>query len=159
DDHEVLREVGALGRAVGVAARLAAIVQGLLAGSGYFRGGVDSVFLLTMLTMVLALVPFVGAAAVWVPVGLWLLLVQQRFGAGIFLLIYGMVVVSMSDNVIKPIVLHGRSRLHPLLALLSVLGGVKALGPIGILVGPMVVSFLQAVMTMLNRELDRMGSE
>src|SRR5690606_21095152 len=61
--------------------------------------------------------------------------------------------------VIKPIVLHGRSRLHPLLALLSVLGGVKALGPIGILVGPMVVSFLQAVMTMLNRELDRMGSE
>jgi len=61
------------------------------------------------------------------------------------------------DNIIKPIVLHGQSKLHPLLALLSVLGGVGALGPIGIFVGPIAVAFLQAALTMLQAELDSMG--
>jgi hypothetical protein len=62
--------------------------------------------------------------------------------------------VSTVDNIIKPIVLHGQSKLHPLLALLSVLGGVGALGPIGIFVGPIAVAFLQAALTMLQVELD-----
>ncbi len=58
---------------------------------------------------------------------------------------------------IKPLVLHGQSNLHPLLALLSVIGGVQALGPIGILVGPMLVAFMQALLVMFNRELQLMG--
>jgi hypothetical protein len=63
-------------------------------------------------------------------------------------------VVSGLDNVIKPYVLHGQSNLHPLLALLSILGGVQVLGPIGILVGPMLVSFLQALLSILQREVE-----
>jgi len=51
-------------------------------------------------------------------------------------------------------VLQGQSKLHPLLALLSVLGGVTALGPIGIFVGPIAVAFLQAALTMLAAEID-----
>jgi len=66
---------------------------------------------------------------------------------------YGAGIVSLADNVIKPMVLHGQSNLHPLLALLSVLGGVQALGPIGVLVGPMVVVFLQTLLNILQREL------
>jgi predicted PurR-regulated permease PerM len=50
-------------------------------------------------------------------------------------------------------VLHGRSNLHPLLALLSVLGGAKALGPIGILLGPMIVAFFQTLLVILRNEL------
>jgi hypothetical protein len=65
----------------------------------------------------------------------------------------------MVDNVIKPMVLHGRSNLHPLLALLSVVGGAQALGPIGILVGPMLVSLLQALLVMLNKELKILGAD
>jgi predicted PurR-regulated permease PerM len=67
--------------------------------------------------------------------------------------------VSTVDNIIKPIVLHGQSKLHPLLALLSVLGGVGALGPIGIFVGPIAVAFLQAALTMLQVELDSLADE
>ena len=74
----------------------------------------------------------------------------------ILLAVYGTVIVSSSDNLIKPLVLHGQSNLHPLLALLSVLGGVQALGPIGILVGPMVVVFLQTLLNILQRELSTM---
>jgi predicted PurR-regulated permease PerM len=69
------------------------------------------------------------------------------------LALYGACVVSVADNIIKPIILHGQSNLHPLLALLSVLGGVRALGPIGIFVGPMAVAFLQALLNILNVEL------
>jgi predicted PurR-regulated permease PerM len=61
--------------------------------------------------------------------------------------------VSSIDNVIKAYVLHGHSQLHPLFALLSVLGGVHVFGPIGILVGPMVVVFLQTLLEILNHEL------
>ena len=70
------------------------------------------------------------------------------------LAVYGAAVVSVIDNVIKPMVLHGRSNLHPLLALLSILGGVKALGPIGIFVGPMVVTFLYVLLVMMQKEID-----
>ena len=63
----------------------------------------------------------------------------------------------MVDNLVKPLVLHGRSNLHPLLALLSVLGGVQALGPIGIFVGPMVVAFLQTLLNMVHAELNSMA--
>jgi predicted PurR-regulated permease PerM len=69
------------------------------------------------------------------------------------LAVYGVGVISAADNFIKPWVLHGQSNLHPLLALLSVLGGIQALGPIGIVVGPMVVVFLQTTLKILQREL------
>jgi hypothetical protein len=71
------------------------------------------------------------------------------------LAIYSAIIVSGIDNVIKPLVLHGQANLHPLLALLSILGGIQVLGPVGILVGPMLVSFLQALLAMFRRELER----
>jgi predicted PurR-regulated permease PerM len=71
--------------------------------------------------------------------------------------VYGTAIISTADNVVKPMVLHGRSNLHPLLALLSILGGVQALGPIGILIGPMIVAFLQTLLNILSRELTAMA--
>jgi predicted PurR-regulated permease PerM len=111
-----------------------------------------------MLTMLFALVPFVGGTAVWVPCCLWLFL-EGRMTAAIVLALYCGIIVSASDNVIKPLVLQGQSNLHPLLALLSVLGGVKALGPIGVVVGPMVVAFLQALLKMVQVELNHLSGE
>ena len=81
-----------------------------------------------------------------------LFFVKNPWGA-VALALWGACVVSTVDNIIKPIVLHGQSKLHPLLALLSVLGGVGALGPIGIFVGPIAVAFLQAALTMLQAEI------
>jgi predicted PurR-regulated permease PerM len=152
--RELAREFDRACRAIVSATLLSAIAQGLLAGIGfYFCGLRSSVALLMLLTMVLALVPFTGAAAVWIPVSLYLYLFLGNATAAISLAIYGMLIISMADNVIKPLVLHGQSKLHPLLALLSVLGGIQALGPIGIVVGPMVVVFLQTLLKILQREL------
>jgi predicted PurR-regulated permease PerM len=152
--RELVTEFDRACRAIVTATLLSAVVQGLLAGVGfYFCGLRSSVALLTVLTMVLALVPFTGAAAVWIPVSLYLYFYQGSLWAAVGLAIYGAIVISGADNVIKPLVLHGQSNLHPLLALLSVIGGIQALGPIGILVGPMVVVFLQVLLRLLQREL------
>lgn len=170
-EHELLHKFSEVSRAVVVATLLSAVVQGLLAGIGYYfalEAGAP-ILLLTVATIVLAIIPFVGATAVWIPVCIWIFLfqtdvgpdgeVQRHWAAVIGLAIYGTAVVSSIDNVIKPLVLHGNAKLHPLLALLSVLGGVSVLGPVGILVGPMLVAFLQALLGMLRRELDRFNAE
>jgi predicted PurR-regulated permease PerM len=152
--RELAGEFDRVCRAVVAATLLSAVAQGLLAGAGfYFVGLQQSVALLMLLTMVLALVPFTGAAAVWVPVCLYLYLYLGHTWSAIGLAAYGTLIISGADNVIKPMVLHGQSNLHPLLALLSVIGGIQQLGPIGILVGPMVVVFLQTLLKILQREL------
>lgn len=182
-ERELLQKFSNVSRAVVLATVLSAIVQGLLAGVGYVfvldswappavAAQYDSLaeipeaeklqppfFLLTVLTMLLAIVPFVGATAVWIPVAVWVFYAQGSSGGAIGLAVYGALVVSSIDNVIKPYVLHGQSNLHPLLALLSVLGGIQLLGPIGILVGPMLVAFLQALLEMLRKELDGIRAE
>lgn len=152
-EQELLDEFVNVSRAVVMATLVAAVVQGLLAGVGFWLAGVHSVFLLMVLTIFLAMIPFVGATAVWLPTALWIGFYEERYVAAILLAIYGAGVVSTIDNFIKPYILHGQSKLHPLLALLSVLGGVQALGPIGVIVGPMAVVFLQTLLKILHREM------
>lgn len=158
-ERELLERFGQVSRAVVVATLLSAFVQGVLAGIGYYfalpKG--SPVFLLMAATMVTAMIPFFGAAAMWICVVGWVYL-YGKLATAIILAIYCTVIVSGIDNVIKPLVLHGQSNLHPLLALLSILGGVTVLGPVGIIVGPMVVSFLQALLNMLRKELELFNS-
>lgn len=151
-EHQLLQEFTRISRAVVVAALLAAGIQGILAGIGFYFAGLSMIFLLMVLTSVLALVPFVGAAAVWIPCCLWLY-VSGRPVAAVLLTAYCGLMVSTADNIIKPLVLHGQSGIHPLMALLSILGGVAVLGPIGIVVGPMLVAFLQALLNMVRAEM------
>ncbi len=163
EDHyerEMIAEFAKLSRAVVLATLLSAIAQGVLAGIGYFAvWQFESLFVLMILTTLLAMVPFVGAAAVWVPVCLYIAFVEERYLAAGLLAAWGFAVVSMADNIIKPWVLQGQSNLHPLFALLSVLGGVKALGPIGVLIGPMLLAFLQSLLLILHRVLKKMDEE
>lgn len=152
-EQELLLEFDRISRAVVVATLLSAVVQGLTAGLGYAVVGMNFLILLIMLTTVFAMVPFVGPAVIWVPVCLYVGVYEGRYTAAILLATWGVLVVGTIDNVVKAFVLHGQSQLHPLLALLSVLGGVQTLGPIGIVVGPMVVAMLQTLLSILQREL------
>ncbi len=152
-EQELMGEFDQASRAVVLATLLSAIAQGVLAFFGFWLAGLPSVVLLMLLAMVMALVPFIGATVVWVPACLWLYVYEERTWPAILLAVYCAAIVSTADNFIKPWVLRGKSKLHPLLALLSVLGGVQALGPLGILVGPMIVVFLQTLLNILHREL------
>jgi predicted PurR-regulated permease PerM len=151
---QLLQEFEEVSRAVVTATLLAAVAQAILGGIGYAVAGLGNVFLLTLLTFFMAMVPIVGSAAVWGSASLYLLLFVKDTWTAAGLAAWGALAVSSVDNIIKPLVLQGQSKLHPLLALLSVLGGVTALGPIGIFVGPIAVAFLQAALTMLAVEID-----
>jgi len=152
-EEELLAEFDRTSRAIVLATILSAVAQGLAAGLAYYFLGAPSAFLLTALTIVCALIPFVGTAIVWVPVALFIAFYQDKMPNAIGLTIYALIVVGTIDNLIKMLILHGQSQLHPLLALLSVLGGLQALGPIGILIGPLAVTLLQTTLSILRREL------
>lgn len=152
---ELLAEFDRISRAIVLATVLSALFQGVTAGIGYYFVGMPSLILLTALTCTCALVPFVGPAIVWVPVCIYLALYRDSLTPAIGLAIWGTLIVGSMDNIVKILVLHGQSQLHPLLALLSVLGGIQALGPIGILIGPMVVVLLQTLLGILRQELTK----
>lgn len=152
-ERELLRQFDTVCRAVVFATLASAIVQGLLAGIGFLIVGLHrQVFVLSILTTLFAMIPFVGTVAVWLPTAAVLWWLDLRWQA-IFLAVYGVSCITTVDNLIKPYILHGRAKLHPLLALLSVLGGVQALGLSGIFIGPMVAAFLYALLNILHQEL------
>jgi len=156
-DHKYQEQLGVrfvdVTRAVASASIVAALTQGILLGIGYYFAGLKGLYLLVILTMFASFVPLIGSAAIWMGCSLWLY-VDGHATAAIVLFIWSLVCVLFADNVLKPMVLHGQSKLHPLLALLSVLGGVQVLGPLGVFFGPMAVAFLQSGLNMLNAELE-----
>jgi predicted PurR-regulated permease PerM len=152
-EMELLEEFDRVTRAIVLAMILSAIVQGFTAGIGYYFAGMPSLLLLTVLSILCGLIPFVGPGVVWIPVCCYLSFYLGEHTKAILLAIWGMLAVASVDNVVKAYVLHGQSQLHPLFALLSVLGGVSSLGPIGILVGPIIVVILQTLLTILQREI------
>ncbi|MDZ4849040.1 MAG: AI-2E family transporter [Pirellulaceae bacterium] len=155
-EMELLIEFDRISRAIVLAMIFSAIVQGLTAGLGYYLVGIPALILLTLLSVLCGLIPFVGPSVIWVPVCIYLAVYEERYLAASLLAVWGLVAVASVDNVVKAYVLHGQSQLHPLLALLSVLGGVQALGPIGIVVGPISVVLLQTLLGILQRELSHM---
>ena len=122
---------------------LTALAQGLLAGLGYWAAGVRSPALLAVVTALIALIPF-GTPFVWGSIGAWLVLHGQT-AAGVGLLLWGTLVVSWVDNLIRPMVISSASHTPFLLVMFGVLGGVTAFGLIGLFVGPVILAVLMAV--------------
>jgi predicted PurR-regulated permease PerM len=117
------------------------VAQGILAGIGFFLFGVPSPFVWGTAVILAATVPLVGSPLAWVPACVYLLL-KGSTGPALGLLVYCTAVVSGSDNVIKPLLLRGSARIHPLLGFLSIVGGVLAFGVFGFLIGPVVLSLV-----------------
>jgi predicted PurR-regulated permease PerM len=151
-EQQLLTEFQTLVRAVVAGSIASATAQAVLSGIGFWFAGMQSIFLLMALTALLAMVPFVGASLVWIPASLWLAFGEGNMTAGIALAIYGTLIVSTVDNVIRPWIIMEQASLHPLAGLLGVLGGIQTLGPLGVFIGPIVVAFLQTLLTLLHRE-------
>lgn len=111
-----------------------ALAQGILAAIGFVIAGVPAASLLGLLTFFLSAVP-VGPPLVWVPAAFWLLH-QGETGWAVFLFLYGLLVISAVDNIIKPLIISQGSHLPFVLVLIGVLGGALAFGLIGVFLGP-----------------------
>ena len=120
---------------------LVPVIQGIVAGIGFILFGVPSPILWSVTVVLAAFVPIVGSPLGWLPAVGWLFV----YGSGwqwLGLLVYGTLLISGIDNVVKPLVLQGVARIHPLLAFLAILGGLFAFGPLGFLIGPVVLSLV-----------------
>jgi len=141
--HDYLDAIGATTQAVVYALVLGAIAQGTVAGIGYFFAGVEAPVLMGAITVLIALIPF-GAPLVWGSLALWLL-VNGDLWHGIFLLIWGLLVVSWVDNLVRPMVISNATRMPFLLVVFGVLGGVLAFGLVGLFIGPVLLAVSLAI--------------
>ncbi|HEY0584928.1 MAG TPA: AI-2E family transporter [Pseudoduganella sp.] len=111
-----------------------ALAQAAVAAVGFLIAGVPAVALLSVATFIFSLVP-VGPPLIWGGASIWLFS-QGMTGWGVFMLIYGVVIISGVDNVVKPILISRGSSLPFALVLLGVMGGVLAFGFVGLFIGP-----------------------
>jgi predicted PurR-regulated permease PerM len=128
------------------------VAQGVLTGIAMRIVSMPSSLLLGLAAGFASIIPVIGSALIWAPVGIYLL-VTGAIWKGVFLLIWGTVVVSSIDNVIRPWVVGGRVELHPLVLVFFILGGVEAFGFLGLFLGPVVASVLAALFDILRTEL------
>ncbi len=126
-------------------------VQGVLTGIAMKIVGMPSTMLLGLGAGFASIIPVVGSSIVWGPVAIYLF-VQGATWKAVFVLLWGTLVVSSIDNVIRPWVVGGRVELHPMVLLFFILGGVEAFGFIGLFLGPVVASVLAALFSMLKEE-------
>jgi len=133
------------------AAMANAAAQGSTAGLGFWLAGVSYPVFLGFLTGLFSFIPLAGAAAVWVPVTLYILF-SGKWGAGVFLLIWGIGVVSVVDNIVKPYIIGERTRMPFLLLFFGIFGGLRVYGPIGVLLGPLLITLMLALIQIYKVE-------
>ncbi len=119
----------------------AAFLQTLFALIGFYIFKVSSPLFLAFLIFLAALLPFVGSALIWLPVAIFKIIAGENFN-GVGLIIYGILVISSIDNIMKPMLMGKKSKMHPVLALLGILGGLQIFGLIGIVIGPLSLAIL-----------------
>jgi predicted PurR-regulated permease PerM len=141
--HDYLDAIGATTQAVVYALILGAIAQGAVAGLGYWIFGVKAPALMGAVTVLIALIPF-GAPVVWGSLSIWMM-VTGNVWSGIGLLLWGVLLVSWMDNIVRPLVISNATRMPFLLVVFGVLGGVLAFGLVGLFIGPVLLAVSLAI--------------
>jgi predicted PurR-regulated permease PerM len=141
--HNYLRAIEQTVRAVVYGLVLAALVQGLLVGIGYWFAGVAAPVFLAALTTVCGLIPF-AAPAIWGGVVLWLVM-KGSMVAAVGLLIWGGLVMGWVDHIVRPFLISREAEIPFLIVLFGVLGGLATFGLVGLFVGPVILAVLLAI--------------
>jgi predicted PurR-regulated permease PerM len=129
---------------------LCALIQGTTGGVGWAVAGLPSPFLAGAAMSVLSLLPVGGTALVWGP-GAVACALQGRTGTAVFLVAWGVLVVStLADNVLKPLLIGGAARIPTLVVFLGVFGGLGAFGLLGLFIGPMVLALALTLLEILR---------
>jgi predicted PurR-regulated permease PerM len=143
--RSLLGEFRRVSRSVLVAEGATAAIQALAGLLGLLIAGVPSPVFFTLATFFLALVPAIGAASCFVALG-GVYLLDGHTGTGIFLLVWGVLIVGLVDNIVKPLFIKDGAAMHGAVVFFSLIGGLAAFGAAGLVAGPLVVAFFVAVM-------------
>jgi len=130
---------------------ITALVQGFLGGIGFLIFGFPGALVWGMVMTVLSLIPVLGAFLIWVPAGI-LQILSGSTVSGVGILVWGALVVSMADNIVRPLLMKNMVGVHPVVTLLGVFAGLSLFGLIGIIIGPLLFSLVLETTRMFYRE-------
>lgn len=143
--HDMLRSI----RTTLKGSLLLAVVQGVLAGIGFWVFGVPNALFWGTVMAFSSVVPLVGTGLVWAPAGVFLILTGST-GAAVGVMVWCFVSQLLLDNLVRPRIVGG-SALHPLLTFFSILGGLTTFGLVGIILGPLVLALLLSLIEIYQR--------
>jgi predicted PurR-regulated permease PerM len=149
--RELLAEFRRVSTAVLVSSLVTSGVQALVALAGYIVAGVPQPVFFGLLTFFVAFVPAVGAGGVCLLAALLVLALGHGWAA-LFLALWGLVVVSLVDNWVKPLLVQRGMHMHGAVVFFALIGGISVFGAVGLLVGPLIVTFLVALVRIYRRD-------
>jgi len=126
-----------------------AIIQGFLGGSAYYVLGIEAPVMWGFAMSIMSFVPLLGTFAIWGPTSAYMV-IQGNYmqGAGLFL--FGVLVISSVDNILKPLIIGSRTKMPTVIILFSVLGGIKLFGMIGLIMGPLITALFMSVFEIIR---------
>lgn len=130
---------------------LLAVIQGIFAMIGYLIFGVNEPVIMALITGIASVIPIVGTMIIWIPLAL-ILIAQNEIGSGIGLLLYGGIVITNIDNVIRFILQKKIANVHPLITVFGVIIGINIFGFVGLIFGPTIISLLLLLVDLYNKE-------
>lgn len=152
-DHEdqiIFERMAKAVRAVATGTLLVALIQGTLVALGFTIFGIDRAILWGSIASVGALMPGIGTTVVTAPAIIYLFFTGEAVNA-VGLLIWSTLIVGLVDNLIGPYLISRGNNLHPFIILISVLGGISLFGPVGFVVGPVIVTLFMVLLEIYNQ--------
>lgn len=160
EENQLLKNFISVSKATLKGSLVIAIIQGILMTIVLAIAGVPSPVIWGVITVIVSLIPLLGAALVWLPMGI-IMLVLGNIWQGLLIIIFGALIVSTIDNFLRPRLVGKETSLHPILVFLSTLGGIALFGLVGILLGPVIivlfVSLLDIYQIEFKDELEKMN--
>jgi predicted PurR-regulated permease PerM len=146
--QQLFDHIGSVTRAMVVGTGVTALIQGALVGIAFVIVGLPSPLVFSVIAAIVSLLPFGGTALVWVPASI-ALAGQGRWGATIFMVIWGAALVSVVDNVVRPLLVSRGAKVGTLTVFIGVLGGISAFGAIGLFLGPVILALIIALISLM----------
>jgi predicted PurR-regulated permease PerM len=137
---------------------LTAAVQGLLVGLAFWATGLSNAVFWGVVTVIVAILPVVGSGLIWGP-GAAALAADGRYGAAIGLAVWGILAVGNVDNLIRPYVFRRWARIHPFITVIGAFAGISWFGLVGLLIGPLAISYFFELIRMYRVEYLRSEEE
>ncbi|GAB3689681.1 AI-2E family transporter [Salinarchaeum chitinilyticum] len=156
--HEIVSRMDRMTWGVVAGHIFVAFVQGIVGGIGLWIAGIPSPIFWAAVMVITALLPVIGAFLIWGPATGYLFLVGDTT-MGIFLLLWGLVVVSLVDNYLRSIAIDQSADVNPGVILVGVVGGIYSLGAVGLFVGPLVIGLLAAMIRAFDAHYDALGTD
>lgn len=151
-DKEIFKKFRDVSFSTVISTFATAAAQGVIGGLGFLFVGLPA-FLPGLFMAFLSLIPYVGTLFVWLPAGIYLL-VEGKIVSGIFMLAWGAIVVSNSDNLIRAYLIKGKAQVHPIFIIFSILGGIALFGFWGVILGPLIISLAVTILHIYELEYE-----